>query len=247
MDSNSSNGGFEGDQNFSPEQSFQNSSYQTGYQSDGGAGYRSDPLPGNQSDSPSGYPMEPPPPAPVPAPASAITGDAGAGNIDKIRDILFGSNMREYEQRFARLEEALKKESLELRENTRRHLEALEGFVHKEFAALETRLNAEHDERSDSHSRLAGDLAATSNSIWRKIGEVENQESQAKREIRNDLLQQSKELTDAIRAKGEEVIELLERRAQELHHGKTDRTALAGLFNEMALRLSDPFKVSGAE
>ena len=26
-------------------------------------------------------------------------------NVDKIRDILFGSNMREYEKRFARLEE----------------------------------------------------------------------------------------------------------------------------------------------
>ena len=34
--------------------------------------------------------------------------DTSAGNIDKIRDIIFGSNMRDYEQRFARLEETLK-------------------------------------------------------------------------------------------------------------------------------------------
>ena len=32
-------------------------------------------------------------------------------NVDKIRDILFGSNMREYEKRFARLEERLTKSS----------------------------------------------------------------------------------------------------------------------------------------
>ena len=57
----------------------------------------------------------------------------GAGNIDKIRDILFGSNMRDYEQRFSRLEEALKKESADLRDTTRRHLEALETFVHTEL------------------------------------------------------------------------------------------------------------------
>jgi hypothetical protein len=98
------------------------------------------------------------------------------------------------------------------------------------------RLNTERDERS-----------AVSASILRKIGEVENQEAQAKREIRNDLLQQSKELTDAIRAKGEELIALLERRAQELQHAKTDRAALAGLFNEVALRLTDHFKVTGAD
>ena len=34
----------------------------------------------------------------------------GAGNVDKIRDILFGSQMRDYETRFARLEETLAKE-----------------------------------------------------------------------------------------------------------------------------------------
>jgi hypothetical protein len=173
--------------------------------------------------------------------------DQGPGNIDKIRDILFGSNMRDYEQRFARLEEALKKESSDLRETTRRHLEALESFVHKELAALEVRLNTERDERSESHSRLAADLSSASSSIFRKIGDMENHEAQAKREIRNDLLQQSKELTDAIRAKGEELIALLERRAQELQHSKTDRAALAGLFNEVALRLTDQFKVTGTD
>jgi hypothetical protein len=169
-------------------------------------------------------------------PEASPGNDPGPGNIDKIRDILFGSNMRDYEQRFARLEEALKKESSDLRETTRRHLEALESFVHKELAALEARLNTERDERS-----------ATAASIHRKIGEMENHEAQAKREIRNDLLQQSKELTDAIRAKGEELIALLERRAQELQHAKTDRAALAGLFNEVALRLTDQFKLSGVD
>jgi hypothetical protein len=154
------------------------------------------------------------------------------GNIDKIRDILFGSNMRDYEQRFARLEEALKKESADLRDTTRRSLEALEGFVHKEFAALEMRLNTERDERS-----------AGAGSILKKIADMETQEAQAQREIRSDLLQQSKELSDALRNKGEELIALLERRSQELQHAKTDRAALAGLLNEMALRLTDQFRV----
>jgi len=173
--------------------------------------------------------------------------DQSPGNIDKIRDILFGSNMRDYEQRFTRLEEALKKESSDLRDTTRRHLEALESFVHKELAALEVRLNTERDERSESHTRLAAELSSASSTIHRKIGDLENHEALAKREIRNDLLQQSKELTDAIRAKGEELIALLERRAAELQHAKTDRAALAGLFNEVALRLTDQFKVTGAD
>jgi hypothetical protein len=213
-------GGTENNPNFSPDPSFQSTDYQTP-----SATYQTQ----------------------APPPAQDAPSDTGGGNIDKIRDILFGSNMRDYEQRFAHLEEALKKESSDLRDTTRRQLESLEAFVHKELAALETRLNTERDERSESHSRLAAELSNTSASIFRKIGEMENHEAQAKREIRNDLLQQSKELTDAIRNKGEELIALLERRSQDLQHSKTDRAALAGLFNEVALRLTDQFKVTGAD
>ena len=173
--------------------------------------------------------------------------ESGTGNIDKIRDILFGSNMRDYEQRFSRLEEALKKESADLRDTTRRHLEALETFVHKELAALQSRVIAERDERSEHHSRLTADLSAASASIFRKIGEMENHEAHAKSEIRNNLLQQSKDLNDAIRHKAEELTSLLENRFAELHHAKTDRAGLASLFSEVALRLSDQFKVPGTE
>ena len=51
------------------------------------------------------------------------------GNIDKIREILFGGHMRDYDRRFSRVEEQLVKESLELREDTRKRFEALEAFV----------------------------------------------------------------------------------------------------------------------
>src|SRR5271170_4652156 len=127
-------------------------------------------LEGGQSPAPeSSYPSSGHQVEVLPA-AQATAGEPGAGNIDKIRDILFGSNMRDYEQRFSRLEEALKKESSDLRDTTRRHLESLEAFVHKELAALEVRLNAERDERS-----------AGAASILKKIGDMENYEAQAKR------------------------------------------------------------------
>jgi len=184
---------------------------------------------------------------PTHQPAAPGQSEAGSGNIDKIRDILFGSNMRDYEQRFSRLEEALKKESADLRDSTRRHLEALETFVHKELSALQGRLTAERDERSENHARLTADLSAASSSIFRKIGEFENQEAHAKSEIRSNLLQQSKDLNDAIRHKAEELAALLESRFAELHHSKTDRAGLSSLFSEVALRLSDQFKVPGTE
>jgi uncharacterized protein involved in exopolysaccharide biosynthesis len=106
---------------------------------------------------------------------------------------------------------------------------------------------AERDERSENHASLTSDLAAASASFVKRLGEMENQEATAKSEIRSNLLQQSKELHDAIRQKADDMTSLLERRFAELHHAKTDRAALASLFSEVALRLSDQFKVPGAE
>ena len=76
---------------------------------------------------------------------------------------------------------------------------------------------------------------------------MESHEAQAKTDIRNNVLQQSKDLNDAIRHKAEELTSLLESRFAELHHAKTDRAGLASLFSEVALRLSDQFKVPGTE
>src|SRR4051812_14459636 len=58
-----------------------------------------------------------------------------ANNIDKIRDILFGVQMRDYEKRFSRLEERLLKESADLRDETRKRFDSLENFVKSEFEA----------------------------------------------------------------------------------------------------------------
>ena len=46
-------------------------------------------------------------------------------NVDKIRDILFGSQMRDYEKRFSRLEERLTKAQDTLREDLKKRFDAL--------------------------------------------------------------------------------------------------------------------------
>src|SRR5258705_8502177 len=85
----------------------------------------------------------------------------GAGNVDKIRDILFGSQMRDYETRFSRLEETVVKETSEIRESSRRRFDQLEQYIKKEFEAVDARIRAEREDRSDSssqHSRALTEL-----------------------------------------------------------------------------------------
>ena len=171
----------------------------------------------------------------------------GAGNVDKIRDILFGSQMRDYESRFARLEETLIKETLEIRETNKRRFDQLESYIKKEFETIQTRIKAERDERTDGASRLSRELNEVNDSLSRRIRDLDDRETNSERSLRADLMQQARDLTEEIRARHHELTTMLEKRVTELRDGKTDRAALSTLFNEVALRLSDQFQIPGAE
>src|SRR6516165_11902893 len=82
---------------------------------------------------------------------NAANGELREGaNVDKIRDILFGANMREYEKRFARLEERLTKSSDALRDDLKKRFDTLESYVREEMDSNNQRLKLEKTERTES-------------------------------------------------------------------------------------------------
>jgi hypothetical protein len=171
----------------------------------------------------------------------------GAGNVDKIRDILFGSQMRDYEARFARLEETLVKETAEIRDSSRRRFDQLEDYLRRELEALQNRLKNERDERSDTAGQQSRELKELAESLGRRLRDLDDRGSNVERDLRSQLLQQAKDIGEEMRGRHEEISGLLEKRFHELRHGKTDRAALASLFNEVALRLNDQFQIPGAD
>lgn len=172
---------------------------------------------------------------------------AGVGNIEKIRDILFGAQMRDYERRFGRLEERLLKEAADAREDTRRRFDSLESFIKQEIGALSERLRSENQQRSQSSEEITRELRDSARSLTNKINSLDENTSQAQRELRQQLLDQAKNLTDEIRHKHDDLSAALAREARELRNDKTDRAALSNLFTELAMRLNNEFKLPGEE
>lgn len=181
----------------------------------------------------------------APATPTDASLSAEGGNIDKIRDILFGGQMRDYERRFFRIEERLLKESADLREDTRRRFEALEAFIRNEMEALSERLKSEQSARDLSVQGLTRELQAAGQNLEQKIAQLDEQTARKGRDLRQQILDQSKNLNDEIRRKYEELSAMLEREAAVLRNDKTDRSALAALFTEVALRLNNEFKIPG--
>ena len=135
-----------------------------------------------------------------------------AGNVDKIREILFGGNMREYDKRFFQLEERLNKESADLRAETRKLVDSLETFVKKEIEALINRLETEQKSRHESVQDVAQELRYTAKALDTKLAQFDTQTTQAQRDLREQILDQSKSLSEEIRQKNDEVATILDRR-----------------------------------
>lgn len=171
--------------------------------------------------------------------AVAETAEASGASVDKIRDILFGSQIKNYETRFARLEEALARESAEIKDTMRRRLDSLEAFFKKETESLASRLKAERDEREETLNEIARELKAASAQLSKKILDLDNKGAQDRSAARQELMAESRKLLDEIRQRNDSLSSLLETRVSELRNAKTDRSALAALFVELAVRLKD--------
>jgi hypothetical protein len=93
---------------------------------------------------------------------------AAGGNLEKVRDLLFGGQMRDYDRKFARLEERLAKETTELREDVKKRIAALETYMKAEIASLSDRLRAEQDARGAATKDLGRELRDTAHSSSRR-------------------------------------------------------------------------------
>ena len=172
---------------------------------------------------------------------------AGGASIDKVRDILFGVQMRDYDKRFARLEERLLKETSDLKEDVKKRLAALEQYVKQEVDALGDRLSAEHEGRTDEVKDLGQQLRETSKAFEKRTAAMDDQSAKAQRDLRQQLLEQQQRLTEEMQQRHHELLEALSRDAGELRDEKADRAALASLFTEMAMRLSNQFRLPTTE
>ena len=173
----------------------------------------------------------------IQAPGSDAEGVTG-GNLDKVRDLLFGGQMRDYDRKFARLEERLIRETAELRDDVKKRLAGLEAYMKAEVESLSDRLRSEQDARAGADQEAARELRETAQQFAQKVSQLDDLIARGQRDLRQQLHAQHQELGDDIRQRVEDVLVRLAQEAQELRSDKTDRKALAALLTEMAMRLS---------
>lgn len=167
--------------------------------------------------------------------------------IDKVRDILFGAKVRQYEQKFKHLEDLIQKEIANLRSETTKSADTLETYVKKELEALSDQVKNEQTERAESAEELSGKIDRTVKGIEKKTGQLSEKVIATQRDLQEQVLQQSKSLMEEIRSQNSQISSSLDRSVNDLRTEKMDRLAFADLLMEVAMRLKDEFKIPEVE
>jgi len=173
--------------------------------------------------------------------------EADGASLEKVRDLLFGVHMRDNDRKFARLEERLAKETSDLRDDVKKRLAAIENLIRQEVESLSERLKTEQDERSTAAKDLGRELNESARTFERRASQLDDQIARGLRDVRQQLHDQQQGMSDELRTLADDFVARLSRESQELRGDKADRSALAALFTEMAMRLNDEFRLPGSE
>ena len=163
----------------------------------------------------------------------------GAQSVDKIREIIFGNQMQDYDRRFARMEDGLQKKLTELHETTNKRLDSLETFIKKEVEALSDRIKNEQSMRNTAAKKLSKEFKDATRLISKSVEQLEEKQSKDTRELRQQLLDAAKDLSSDIIAKQEAASKALKQAFNELNEDKVARTTLSELLMELAVRTSN--------
>jgi hypothetical protein len=158
-------------------------------------------------------------------------------SLDKVRDILFGSQMRAVETRLQGLEERLRREHETLRDDFTKQVESLDAFIRNESQVLAERLVAERTKRVEELKSLAAEIKEAIRALEKRHVKLEEATNMADAGLRDQLLMQSTAAASELAKMGERLGAELQRSHQELKSTKTDSATLSTLLSELAARV----------
>jgi hypothetical protein len=171
-------------------------------------------------------------------------GEASSG-VDKMRELLFGNQMQDYDKRFSVLEDRFQLRLRDLEAESSRSLTNLEGTIKKQLESVAGQFREEKDLRTDADKELERNLREQTQAIEKRLAQLSDQLARQGREFTESLGHEVQALRDDMRKRQDDTRATIERMFSELSNVKTDRNLLAGLFVEIAKCLNQDTSPKG--
>ncbi len=157
-----------------------------------------------------------------------------APGVDKIRELLFGNQMQDYDRRFDVMEQRFQQKMRDLEAESTRAIQSMESSVKKQLESLASQVRQEQDLRGEADKELGRGLREQIQGLEKHLSKVADQLASQDRDFTERLSHESQTLHEDIRRRNEDTRAAIERMLAELMNVKTDRSLLAGLFVEIA-------------
>ncbi len=172
-----------------------------------------------------------------PSPSTEGLEPSEDGSLEKVRDILFGAQSREFDQRVHALENRLLQESTNLRNELTRSLEALKAHFTQEVSQLRNHIQEEEKGRTNSLADVGQVIQTLGANIEEQLSQLRQQGSQQSSVLEQQIIQQKSDLTKNHLQQMANLQQQFQEGLQLLKTEKTDRAALAEMLMDLALRL----------
>ncbi|MEQ9235338.1 hypothetical protein [Coleofasciculus sp. E2-BRE-01] len=159
------------------------------------------------------------------------------GNIDQIRDIIFGAQLREYDSRIDKIESNLALIQQEMRDRIEQtktvyatELRAAVDSLEKKLKSLNMTVQNDNSEIRQTidmvNKKFSGNLESLDNSLEKQTNNLHNELSETREKLQED-----------IRSLRSYVFEELERRFSLINDGKVAKDDMADILFELGLRI----------
>jgi len=175
---------------------------------------------------------------PKPATPADLPANADLTNVDKIRDILFGNQMRDYDRKFNQLEERIANDLSNLRKENALQIESLQTFLESEIEVLGSKLATEEKTRVKEMDNMDDLISKNVRQIDQKISELGAALDTQTREVNQKMLKQSQDFNSELTSQIEQTRKRMEDYKQDLSRGKVDKSILAEMLNTLALQIN---------
>ena len=177
--------------------------------------------------------------------ATRGNGSADTTGVDKMRELLFGNQMQDYDKRFSVMEERFQQRLRDLESESTRSLGGLESTIKKQLESVAGQFREEKDLRADADKELERSLRDHTQALEKRLAQVSDQLARQERDFTERLNHEVQALRDEMRRRQDDMRATTERMFSELSNVKTDRNLLAGLFVEIAKCLNQDVAPKG--
>ncbi len=170
-------------------------------------------------------------------PNETVTEASTDDSMDKIRELLFGQQIRAIDQHIATSTSLLDRKIVEMREELQVKLNAHETAYNNAHKSLDKQRKSGDDELSKLFIKLRGDFDSTSKSLDERLAKIEQSIDEDLHSLRRTIEQRIDDLDTLQSHQHNQITKTINKISEQIEQDQISREDLAKLFSDVADKL----------